>query len=67
MTMRELVAHREVIKASIYEVTGISDIMRGQTVASETMGAQQLKSQWEPCACSAVNVPSSAMPETCCG
>lgn len=45
-TMRELVAHREVIKASIYEVTGISDIMRGQTVASETMGAQQLKSQW---------------------
>lgn len=46
VTMRELVAHREVIKASIYEVTGISDIMRGQTVASETMGAQQLKSQW---------------------
>lgn len=46
VTMRELVAHREVIKSSIYEVTGISDIMRGQTVASETMGAQQLKSQW---------------------
>lgn len=46
VTLRELVAHREVIKASIYEVTGISDIMRGQTVASETMGAQQLKSQW---------------------
>lgn len=30
----------------VYEITGISDIMRGQTQASETLGAQQLKTQY---------------------
>ena len=30
----------------VYEITGISDIMRGQTEASETLGAQQLKTQY---------------------
>jgi len=30
----------------IYEVLGISDIMRGSTKASETMGAQQIKAQF---------------------
>ena len=30
----------------IYEVTGISDIMRGDTEANETAAAQQLKSTW---------------------
>ena len=33
-------------KAELYELTGISDIMRGQTNARETLGAQELKSQY---------------------
>lgn len=37
---------REQTKNTIYEITGISDIMRGDTQASETFGAQKLKSQW---------------------
>lgn len=31
------------IKDVIYEITGISDIVRGQSEASETLGAQQIK------------------------
>lgn len=31
------------IKEYIYEITGISDIVRGQTNANETLGAQQIK------------------------
>lgn len=46
LVLRELVASREQCKQVIYEVTGISDIIRGSTVASETASAQQLKSQW---------------------
>lgn len=34
------------LKQIIYEVTGISDIVRGSTEASETLGAQQLKAQY---------------------
>jgi hypothetical protein len=30
----------------IYEITGIADIMRGQSQASETLGAQQIKQSW---------------------
>ena len=37
---------REDIKAQIYEITGISDIIRGQTAASETATAQQIKGQY---------------------
>lgn len=33
-------------KAWIYEITGISDIIRGASVASETATAQNIKSQW---------------------
>jgi hypothetical protein len=44
--LRELVAAREQCKQVIYEVTGISDIIRGSTVASETATAQNIKSQW---------------------
>jgi hypothetical protein len=44
--LRELVAQREAIKQAIYEITGIADIMRGQTAASETLGAQQIKASW---------------------
>lgn len=34
------------IKSQIYEITGISDIIRGQTEASETATAQQIKGQY---------------------
>lgn len=34
------------IKEDIYEITGISDIVRGQTEASETATAQQIKGQY---------------------
>lgn len=37
---------RDEIKAQIYEITGISDIVRGQTSASETATAQQIKGQY---------------------
>ncbi len=37
---------REDIKAQIYEITGISDIIRGQSEASETATAQQIKGQY---------------------
>lgn len=44
--LRELYAAREQIKASIYEITGISDIIRGHGAASETATAQQIKTEW---------------------
>lgn len=37
---------REDIKGQIYELTGIADIVRGNTKASETLGAQQIKAQF---------------------
>jgi hypothetical protein len=37
---------RERVKQTIYELDGISDIMRGTTKATETLGAQELKSQY---------------------
>jgi hypothetical protein len=36
----------EQVKAQIYDITGISDIVRGQSVASETATAQQIKGQY---------------------
>jgi hypothetical protein len=44
--LRELIQYRETIKATIYEITGISDIIRGNTNPNETLGAQQIKAQW---------------------
>ncbi len=44
--LRELYAEREQTKQAIYEVTGISDIIRGQGAASETATAQNIKTQW---------------------
>jgi len=44
--LRELYAQREQTKQAIYEVTGISDIIRGQGAASETATAQQIKTEW---------------------
>ena len=37
---------RQDIKGQIYEITGIADIIRGQTSASETATAQQIKGQY---------------------
>jgi vacuolar-type H+-ATPase subunit I/STV1 len=44
--LRELAVHREGIKSLIYEVTGISDIVRGASDSDETATAQTIKSQW---------------------
>lgn len=44
--LMECMRARDDAKRMMYEVTGISDIVRGSTVASETATAQQLKSQW---------------------
>lgn len=44
--LQQLYVQREQVKATIYEITALADIMRGQTQASETLGAQQIKSQW---------------------
>ncbi len=45
-TVSELSNLREQAKALIFETTGISDIVRGSSVASETASAQRLKGQW---------------------
>ena len=45
-TVAALVALRKQVIEDVYQITGISDIMRGETEASETLGAQQLKSQY---------------------
>ncbi len=37
---------RERVKQTIYEITGLSDIVRGASVASETATAQQIKNQY---------------------
>ncbi len=42
----ELMAQRDSLKQEIYELIGISDIMRGSTKATETLGAQEIKNQW---------------------
>lgn len=44
--LNELLKAREVCKQEIYEVTGFSDIVRGVSKASETLGAQNLKADW---------------------
>jgi hypothetical protein len=46
ITLRELYAAREQVKQSIYEIMGISDILRGASKAQETLGAQQLKANF---------------------
>lgn len=45
-TAQSLYAQREQVKQVIYEITGISDILRGASVASETATAQNIKNQW---------------------
>lgn len=46
LALRELLAQRDAIKQTIYEVTGIADIMRGSSDANETASAQKLKAQF---------------------
>jgi hypothetical protein len=45
-TVTALTAVRKQIIDDIYQIMGLSDIMRGATDARETLGAQQLKSQY---------------------
>lgn len=44
--LKELYVAREQTKQTIYEVTGISDIVRGASESRETATAQQIKTQW---------------------
>lgn len=44
--LQQLYTQRQQIKAVIFELTGIADIMRGSSQASETLGAQEIKNQW---------------------
>lgn len=44
--IEQLIALRKQLIDDVYQITGLSDIMRGSTVASETLGAQKLKSQY---------------------
>lgn len=45
-TLIQLYDARERVKNEIYEITGIADIIRGATAASETATAQQIKGQF---------------------
>jgi len=45
-TITGLVALRKQVIEDIYQIMGLSDIMRGATDPSETLGAQQLKTQY---------------------
>lgn len=44
--LQQLYIQRDAIKQTIYEVTGLSDILRGASDAQETATAQNIKSQW---------------------
>ncbi|KTR05009.1 hypothetical protein NS365_13355 [Aureimonas ureilytica] len=46
VVLAELYKNRDLTKQAIYEITGISDIVRGASKAAETLGAQQIKAQW---------------------
>lgn len=45
-TIQGLISARSQLIDDFYQLSGISDIMRGATEAEETLGAQQLKSQY---------------------
>lgn len=44
--LREAYSAIDQVKGQIYEITGVADIIRGQTDPNETLGAQQLKGQY---------------------
>ncbi len=46
LALQQLYAAREQTKQVIYEITGISDIIRGSSDPRETLGAQELKGQF---------------------
>jgi hypothetical protein len=46
IVLQQLYLARQQIKSVIFEITGIADIMRGSSQASETLGAQEIKNQW---------------------
>jgi hypothetical protein len=46
VALQRLYEAREAIKGQIYELTGIADIVRGDSKASETLGAQKIKAQF---------------------
>jgi hypothetical protein len=46
VALEKLRQARDDIKGQIYELTGIADIVRGNTKASETLGAQKIKAQF---------------------
>lgn len=45
-TIKELILLRRQVIEDVYQITGLSDIMRGATDPNETLGAQELKSQY---------------------
>lgn len=44
--LMELYKARDIVRSEIYEITGFADITRGLSKASETLGAQQIKTEW---------------------
>ncbi len=44
--LAEVTKLRSQLVQDVYQITGISDILRGASEASETLGAQQIKAQW---------------------
>ncbi len=44
--LQGLYTARDMVKQTIYEITGMADIIRGASVASETLGAQQIKAKF---------------------
>lgn len=44
--LEALIVARNECKQAIYEIVGLSDIMRGATDPNETLGAQEIKTQW---------------------
>ena len=44
--LQVLYAQRDQVKQTIYEITGLSDILRGSTDPNETLGAQSLKARF---------------------
>ena len=44
--IESLYMHREQLKQSLFEVSGLADVMRGQSDPNEKLGTQQIKTQW---------------------
>lgn len=45
-TLQALRMERKEVIDLVYQISGISDVMRGDSDASETLGAQQIKDRW---------------------